>query len=338
MYKIIIKDIITGETLGEIDRFSELRYMTVLNREGDCSFKVSIKDEKLLSGLLATGQREVYIYREDQIVWGGILLQESLSITGGDDLVTFRCKGFMWYLRKMLIEGLAPYTNSDQIAIAWDLINSRQVGLANRNITSGLLPASTVRVSKQFENKTVYEALISLMELQNGFDAEITQAKVFNAYHNKKGTDRSATHVFHWGTNILRLDISEDFTDPINRAVVQGGGWGEGEVTETVENTSLQGSYGTYSDFVPYKGTEESDILQERGYREMTRRGTPRKQYSLYQIPNSSPDWTILSTGDRVRLFANYGYKSIFDSVRINSIEVNYNDGVEIPQFGFIYD
>src|SRR4051812_2600637 len=103
-YKIVIKDL-SGNALAEIDRYKSLRYQHVLNREGDCSFGVSINDEKLTGNLMQLGQREVYIYRGSDIVWGGVLLNEQGGITGKDDVVTFRAKGFFWYFTKRLIVG-----------------------------------------------------------------------------------------------------------------------------------------------------------------------------------------------------------------------------------------
>lgn len=336
-YRIVIKST-EGETLGEIENFKDLRFKHVLNREGDCSFKVSIKDPKLTAAFVMLGLREVYIYRNHDIVWGGILLNDSGSISGGDDMVTFRAFGFLWYAKSWKINGVAEYTTTDFSDIAWDLFEYGQgKDHGDRGITEGTLAASPPR-DKMFDNKSVYDALIALSEIQDGIDFEVTQTKAFNTYYTSKGTDKSNSVSFVFGENLSRLDYTNDFTNPMNRAFVHGGGFGEAMSVVQTEDVGLQESYGLYEDFVPYKDVEEEDLLEAKGDYEIVRRGLPRREYTPYQIPETNPVWNTLTTGDWVRLVAEHGFKSIADSVRINAIEVGVDGGIESPSYSFKYD
>ncbi len=63
----------------------------------------------------------------------------------------------------------------------------------------------------------------------------------------------------------------------------------------------------------------------------------PRREYTIYQTPESDPDWTTLSVGDTVRVDVEYGFLSLHDAVRISTIDIGYENGVETPKYSFIY-
>src|SRR5438045_1794653 len=93
-YQLIVKGT-DGGVRGEFVQFQELDFKHVLNKEGDCSFKISVKDPNANTTMIQLGQREVYVYRDNTIVWGGLMIGLTGSLTGGDDVLTINCKGFL---------------------------------------------------------------------------------------------------------------------------------------------------------------------------------------------------------------------------------------------------
>ena len=327
-YRVVITDL-SNNQLGELIGFKDLTFKKVRNREGDCTVVISVKNESLTSNLIQLGQRDMYIYRNDDIVWGGRLMNYSGMITGGDDVITLVTQGFFALLKKRYTS--LGFTNTDAGNIAWGWINANNPGFTLGTI----VPSGNHDRNPEYGN--IYEEIIQLTEIKNGIDVEVTQTKVFNSYF-PQGTDKSADVVFSWGKNIDRIEYSNDFSDPVNQAIVLGGGFGDAMIVETRNNTALQADYGLQQETIPYKNVEETALLQAKGDKEIIRRGLPRRNYKIYQTPETDPEWTSLVLGDWVRTDVDYGCISIHDAVRINSIEVTYRDGVEYPAYSFIYD
>lgn len=333
-YKIVITDL-AGTPLGEITDYKSLSFQKVLNREGDCIITAPIKSSSLNGNMLLLGQRDIYIYRNDDIAWGGRLLNKSGRITGGDDLITLASQGFMSLLKKRVTTDFIDNTDAGEIVWTW-IDTSQNLVNGDLGITKGTVVPSKNR-QRLTENSSIYEEMIQLTEVKQGIDLEITQTKVYNSYY-PQGSDKSATVKFQLGKNIETIDWSEDFSDPVNEAIVLGGGYGQSAITETRENTDLQEDYGLFQEVIPYKNVEETTLLQDKGDKEIIRRGLPRKQYTITQTPESEPDWTSLSLGDWVRVDVDYGVVSIHDAVRISTISVSYSNGIEVPSYSFIYD
>jgi len=95
-YKIVIKNL-TGDSLGEIVNYDKLTFTHVLNAEGSCQFEMSLTDPNYQ--ILAIGNRELYIYRDDDLVWGGSIIMASGTYGGTDETVTVYAKGFFDLLR-----------------------------------------------------------------------------------------------------------------------------------------------------------------------------------------------------------------------------------------------
>jgi hypothetical protein len=331
-YRIVITDL-AGKELGELLDFKSLTFRKVLNREGECYITMPLKSDNLTADIVQLGLRDVYVYRNDDIVWGGRLRNLTGALTGGDDYVTLVASGFMVLLKKRL--AFTPYTNTDAGQIVANWITATN-GLSPTGITIGTIVPSKNRDRTYLENTTIYDEMVQLTEVKDGIDLEVTQTKVFNSYY-PQGTDKSSSVIFSWGKNIERLDFGFDFSDPVNQAIVLGGGFGEAMVTVTREDTALREDYGLLQENIPYKNVEELALLQDKGDKDIARRGLPRREYKLYQTPESDPIWTSLTVGDRIRGDVDYGFLSVHDSIRINVIEVNYSEGVERPSYSFIY-
>ncbi len=118
-YRIVVTDL-TNNPLGELLDFKSLRFQKVLNREGECMVGISLKSPSLTSGLIQLGKRDIYIYRNDDIVWGGRLLNYVGALTAKDDIITFVAKGFFHLLKKRLVP--SSKTNVDAGEIVWQWI------------------------------------------------------------------------------------------------------------------------------------------------------------------------------------------------------------------------
>ncbi|HEX2910384.1 MAG TPA: hypothetical protein VH186_06215 [Chloroflexia bacterium] len=335
-YHIIVKDI-TGNTLGEFDRFSNLRYKSVLNREGDCSFQINLKDDKATNAFIALGVRDVYIYRDDDIAWGGRMWNYHGRVPRDDCMLTVTLSGFLKMLKKRCIYTKESYTSIDAGQLAWNLINiSQGKPYGDMGITQGTLE-TTFLLNEDIEYTTLYDELLKLSGTKPGFDLEITQTKVFNVY-TKKGTDKSDTIIFNLDKNIDELELNGDFENTANEFCVQGSGYGEAMAKSIRSDTNLQASYGLLQRIVPLKNTFDQTQLDAYGDQQLLYYGLPSRQYTIQNNPLSEPDLTELQPGDWVRVQAQYGnFVNLYDVVRLSAIEVTYDGGLEYVKPTFLY-
>lgn len=336
-YKIVVRDN-DGTTIGEFDRFNNLKFKHVLNREGDCSFDISLKDEKANSQMIQLGKREVYIYRNDDVVWGGHMFNYDGGLSASGGYITIYAMGFMDLLKKRYTASISEHIDKDPSQIMWDEINTSQSKTnGNFRITQGTLALSYPR-RKKYEKKQLYELITDWTNIQDGPEIEITQTKVFNTYWPLKGEDKSDNYVFEWEKDIDKIDFVNDFSNPINSAIVIGGGWGEAMATVTRNDLILQKEYKLREEIIPYKDVEELPLLEGKGDNEILKYGVPRREYRVTISPESDPDPLLLQTGDWVRLKADYGFLNIADVVRVYAIEVNYSGGIELVSLSFFYE
>jgi hypothetical protein len=335
-YHIVVKDIL-GNTIGEFDHFRNLQYKTVLNKEGDCAFDIDLKDEKATAAFIALGARDVYIYRDDDISWGGRMWNYNGRFPSSDSYMTIRVQGFLRLLKKMCIYAKESYTGIDAGTLLWDRINARQaLPYGDFGITLGSI-APSFTVDEDIEFATLYDEAQKLANTAPGFDYEITQTKVFNVYA-KKGTDKSDTIIYDLDKNMSLVDFSSDFEETANEVCVQGAGNGEGMATQTVTDTALAASYGLLQKIVPFKNASDLTLLTEKANFEIAKNGLASRQYSITNNPGREPDLTDVEVGDYVRVRSEYGnFISISDSIRIASLEVSFVNGIEYIKPNFLY-
>ncbi len=337
VYKIVIKDN-SGNSIGEFDRFSDLTFSRVLNREGACSFSIPLEDIKTANAFIQLGLYRVYIYRGIDLVWGGYM--ESYDGILRTDATTMRilCKGFFNLLKSRYTDKLVTYTGIDAGAIAADLIaDSAAKTNGTLPITAGTIQAS-VNHDRTYEFKQIHEAIVQLSEVNYGFDFEVTPAGVFNVYYPFKGADKSLSHIFKLGRNVERIRYVNTVENMCNEAIVIGSYVGDAMVYADRSNTALQTSYKLWQKVIPYKDIEGQDNLDAKGDDELLRYGLPRREYEVAQSYGSDPEWPLIEVGDYVTLDATSGYIQINDVVRVKEINVTVGEGgLESVSYNFMY-
>ncbi len=334
-YEIQIKDL-DGNVKGVFTNFTGLEFSHTLNREGYCKFTVSLSDDKVDGNMIQVGKREVYVYREGTRVWGGIMTMVDGSLTPNQDNMTVYAKGFMEYFKARYTDDSRIFSATDAGAIAWTLIDESQT-LTNGDfgITEGTIETSVNR-DRTYEYKNIYDAIVQLSEVQNGFDFEITAAKEFNVYYPQRGDDLSDSQIFKWGKNIKEVKrFLHDFSEPVNEVTVLG----TGLATATRTASQSKTDYNLRQLIYPYKDVEGVSFLEAKGDEILNRFARPNREYEIVQIPESYPTYGVVQMGDWVRIEVAYGnYLEIADVVRINQMIINVDKGLETITYNFQYD
>lgn len=311
-FQIVVKDS-AGVKLGEFDTYRNLSFGKRLNDYGTCEFEILVTDPKAIS-LVALRQYTVEIYRleggDTTLVWAGeqALRKGSLKVDR-NNWCTIVC--FTWFeqLKKRYTDALVVYEAEDQGQIAVDLIDGAF------DITTGDVPA-TVDRDRTYYNQNVYEAIINLANVLSGFDFEITDAKVFNVYE-VQGVDRTDSVILEYGHNMTEAEVIEDFTNPINRAIVLGEMEGEDELQRVERNDAgSQSLYGLREETATDNDISELATFQEKGDSILRKYAGP-----LMRIENailkSSISITSFALGDEIGLKINSGMYDIDESYRV---------------------
>lgn len=309
-YRIVITDS-SGTELGEVTDWFDLEYSRQLNDYGKCTFTTTAESSKL-NNLTALRAYQTKIYRNGTLVWAGEQAVRSGNLkAASDNIVKITSYEYAELLAHRYTDEYVRYSSTDAGAIAWGLINTAQ-GETNGSmgITQGTIETTQDR-DRTYENKNILEAIQQLAEVNNGFDFEITPAKVFNVY-SRKGVDRTATTVFEWGTNVESMSINEDFSTPVNQTIVLGE---NNRVVRT--DTSAASIYGLRETTESAFNVTETTTMNDKGDAINQKYNTQLTTIGFKQLTNTRPFFGAISLGDTVKIRVDQGFYNINNNYRI---------------------
>lgn len=320
IYRIEVHD---GDTpLGIFATYRALKFSKRLNNYGSCSFQVPTNDETVNS-LVALRRYSVWIYRDSVLVWSGEqAIREGALTPTGNNWCTITCYDWFELLLSRYTPELVTYTGIDAGEIAWDLISVSQAD-SSFGITQGTIEATQLR-DRIYETQNIGDAIINLANVINGFDFEVSYFKVFNALA-MIGIDRSDL-VFEYGQNISSIRITEDFANPINRAIVLGDS-GDPDDPLRVERNDLesQSLYRVREGVSNESTVIEVSTLEEKGDAVLRQRANPLLKTTMTLVKSSSPTIANFALGDSITLKVESGVYHINRIFRIYEWTVAYN-------------
>lgn len=323
VYKLIVKDG-SGNSLGEFEKYKNLRFSKRLNNYGECSFAVPVNDPKIAS-LIALRIYSVYIYRDDILIWAGEQATREGSLNDkGDNWVYITCYDWFeqWFSRYTDAEEI--FSNVDAGQIAWSLIDTAQSETdGDFGINEGTIEATQNR-DRTYYNQNIGEAIVNLSNAINGFDFEINTSKAFNVY-SVIGIDRSNDIRLEYGINIRYMRITEDFSKPINRAIVLGD---SGVLSDPLrverEDLTSQGIYKIREDLLNDMGVSTIANLEEKGDAMLRKYEAPLYKISMAIVRSTTPTIADFSIGDIITLIIKTGIYNINTQFRVFGWEVDY--------------
>lgn len=330
-YKYILWDFRTGqkEILPEALNRS---YSYQLNRAGKASFTLPLTVERLQRFPLYIGMTRLLIYREDKLIWAGVIWEVSEDAGDDDGNVNVQCVEIFHILSEKRYTS-NTYTSTDAGTIAWGLINTTQ-GLTGGNLglTQGTIQATQNRDRTYFDEK-IGEKIIQLTEVINGFDFEITPSikvntlGVFNVY-SKRGAALN-TFRLEYGeglkNNIQSWSRKRTLSDMFNSVIVEGEGLGDARLTSTETDTALITSVGLLEGRVQEKSINQQTTLDSRADEFIRVRKTEQPLYDI-TVNNAYDDFGLYDVGDIVPVRIRYGYVDINTTMRIYGIDVQVSD------------
>jgi len=322
IYTIKVKDG-SGNYLGEFNRFKDLRFGKRMNHYGTASFKIPVLDPKAAS-LVALRIYTVEIYRDSVREWAGEQAMRSADLNeDGDNWLTLTC--FTWFeqLFSRFTGSLRTFSAVDAGQIAWTLIDESQDD-DSFGFTEGDIDTTMPR-DRKYENKNIGEAIVELTNVINGFDCQINDSKAFEVFASQ-GVDRSDI-ILEYGRNIKSMTITEDFSQPINRAIILGstGNPADALRVESEDATSIT-LYKLREAVFSEMTTSDTTTLEEKGEAVIRKNKSALFKVTLDLVRGTTPNIDQFALGDTIRLLVNYGTYNIDELVRIYEWNISYND------------
>lgn len=313
-----------------------ITYTNVLNGPGSLEFSLPISATICTEANFAVGNREVHLYRDSTLVWTGALISADAS----QRAVRFSCLGFWHLLRKRLVVSDLYYKATEQLDIAWNLINHTQTQTSgNLGITRYSTTASGVTRTAVYciENRAVVaDAIEQFAGASDGFDFEITTTKQFRTYYPRRSNASGIS--LSTASTIQDFSMVRDATDLVT------------EVTSTIDaktcnlptvitatDATAKTTYGLLQTGIS-ENSEDSAFLQGLVNEELriNKQPTLRMNVGLDSLYPNTPAATSFAIGDVISVTANRGFVNLSNqSCRIVEMSVSLKpNGRELINLG----
>jgi hypothetical protein len=285
---------------------------------------VPVTDMKA-SQLIALRQYTVWIYRNGVLFWSGeqALRQGDLD-SAGDNWVTITCYGKLEQLNSRFTVAEIIYAYQDGSEIVKALIAATQAE-DSLGITEGTIASTTWR-EKTYSTQNIMDAIVSLANLIDGFDFEITDLGVLNI-STFMGVDRSNDIILEYGVNVKSAKITEDFSKPATRAIIMGQTATVGDqVRLERDDLTQQGTYGLREYVESQMEVSDTPALEATGDSVLRKYGIPLLKISLDIVRGKTPTLEDFSLGDIIRVKIKNGIYDIDEKFRIFQWGVSYDE------------
>jgi hypothetical protein len=216
---VIIQDALS---LIGVPEGSKLMFYNELRGHGKLEFSLPIDHPLVTVDNFAEGRREVHLYRNDVLVFGGRIWAS--DVAGWS--VRFTCYGWSFDLTKR--ERTTDYAQvKDQLAIVRDLINDTQaeypLGLSHYdNSLSGVNRQVVICAEERLK---IWDIIEDLASAEDGFDVAVLPDKRLRLWGNPANNYRrgTATNVAFDGTeNLSSLALIRDATQIATQVAIIG--------------------------------------------------------------------------------------------------------------------
>lgn len=325
--------------LGECITFQNLTYENALNDIGMCTFELNVLDEYSSPKYLRRMSTIVVVKENGTCVWFGPIATESGEYSDVDGIVTVTAYSYLYFLKFRNTGKLQQYSQEEQTAIAWDLINTSQ-GTTNGTllITQGYLPVSKNR-DRTYQTYEIAEALTNLTRVIDGFDFsfeptfdsnERLSGVLFNCYYPRKGSLREDLGKLQVGVNVSSV-LWSTVSELYNTVIIEGSGTGV-PLIYTDSDEASQLAYTRIEGYEKAADVSEWDTLEKHGSNLLNSNKVEGYELGLAIMPSSNIHSSALEVGDSVVCDIEVGKHLLLNDriARVKELSTNVdNQGVK---------
>jgi hypothetical protein len=311
----------------------------VLNAPGSFEGSMGLEVAAATKANFEPGQKEVRVYRNSVLVWGGYLWAVQADVRGRR--IQVRAEGYHSRLRHRVVNADLIYddgTPDNQEVIAWKLVQHAQAQVIGGNgtagdmgMTRGAHVGASVARSRDYcrvDHDNIGDAIETLTNADDGFDFEFTPTptsatnKVFLTWSPLKGADVSGTVIFT-AANTMNLSYDIDASEVANDIYAEGNsGCGMPEF-ESTAGASLT-NFGVMQDVL------QTDVDHLPSVMSLAREAIRQRKQARWTITaefndQAGPAWASFVVGDLVQVNVAKGFATINQKFRCISYEVHVN-------------
>lgn len=299
----------------------------VLNSPGAFEADIALKDTTATRANWEPGQREIRVYRDGVLIWGGYLWSASVDVR--DYSLRVRGEGYFSKLRRRYVLSDLVYNDVEQTTIAWNLIAHTQAqGSGDMLLTNGVSATSIVRDRDYcaLEYPEVASAIMELSEMDDGFDLWITPTatdstnkvvKTSAGTPYRRGTDVSGS-VTLTQTSMATLQYDIDASDVASRVITVGQGDCNPHVYDDNDSTALT-NFGLLMSVEGIEASKRVDVFAH-GRETLRNYKVARWQMDVSFAEAIGPAWGAYDVGDVIGVTSNRGYAT-FTGQKMRVIE-----------------
>lgn len=312
VYQVFIRNIVTND-IFELP-FISLGFTEELNKGRDARISMDYRSAKAIADVYSTdilflftsGLRELWIEKNNVKVYIGVISDFSIQKDDKGFLrVDIASVGYLTLLNKRRTSNKRVFTDTDAGQIAKTLIDESQLSdlpYSNLGITYGSIPPSVNR-DRTYRFDNVKDALFRLSNenLNNGFDFDIDNNKVFNVYYPTKGIQK--TTIFFDEVNIINYRFRKPLVLSLtNQIYVIGEGFNDAVLfTMRTSPPDYRSVFTLLEDVVADRDVKELATLEDRGDKFLLDSQSPRIGLEINHLDNN-PDINDYELGDSFKI------------------------------------
>jgi hypothetical protein len=355
MYTYLVADLRTGTILDELP-LTGVSFDKRLNDTGSLRGQLRVDDPGIRDRearlLTEPGRTAVYVDRDGQLLWGGIVwttrysaATATLELGASDFLSYFEHRRVLEY--PVDTAGKVAYPDTDQLVIAAELVRLAQshpggdLGVEIRGAaSSGVL--RTVRYDAG-ELKPVADALRDLANADDGFDFAVDVAygpdgrpERYLRFGYPRLGQPGAPHVWEYGANLVDFIWPRDAASLATRMFAQGTSDGEAPLLAYAEDVgAYPNGWPLLDDAAPQLDTKDAGLVAALARGELAARHRPVVLPELTVRADLDPVVGGYAVGDDVRLVIDdpfFADDHLDVTVRLLGFEVTPGDDAEAEQ------
>lgn len=335
IYTYWFTDLRTNRVIAELP-MQNINYENKLSAIGDASGTIKINPETSrlnIRAATAPCKTGMYILRDGQPVWGGIVFKRSYGSENRS--VNITAKTFESYFDHRFQTQTKYWANEDQLNIArWLLTNNGSAAAMNIEVSNAVSTRFRERAMFYYEFKTTGNELFDLSNLIDGFDLNVSLylandgsiGRKFDFFYPYAGVSKqNTTLLFDYPGAIDNFTLNEDGEGAGNRVFAIGAGEGtEQVVTVSEDEDELAAGWPPMETSRAYKSVVRPSTLQQHSDADLGRLNVPVTVLDMDIAPNKDPVFGSYGLGDwaRVRLEDDYLTPAVDMYARITAIKV----------------
>lgn len=338
-------DLSTNTLLAEVP-FEDVNYTHRLSRAGQGSFSIPVNPTTMKQGIkdaTIPGRTAIYVVRNDQIMWGGILWKRQYDASSRS--VRFEAETFESYFDHRIQAQVLSFENVDQldIARAFALQAADEMHVeVDMDTMSGVLRYLN---AFYYEFKTLGSEINSLATLFNGFDYNIRifpdpttgvmRRKLIWGYPYLGVSPTETQFLFEYPGNIRDYTTTEDADKSGNRIFALGGGDGLDMIfAEARDNNQLNLGWLLLEQVTQYKDLYDPALLLEKSKQDLKRLHTPVTVITADVAAEGDPNLGQWFVGDHARFYITdrWNFEGVDRIMRIVGYSVQMSNKSPIEQ------